>query len=195
MTQPQDVTRIAEPDQRWRAWMAAAQSGDRQAYAALLNDCVPFIKAVARRQGAPVDALDDIVQETLLTVHRARQTYDPSRPFTAWLRTITQRRAIDFLRSSGRKTQREQHAPIAYENYADTAPDPQGHLGHAGDVVLLNRAIAQLPASQRQAIEHLAMREQTLSEAAAATGRSTGALKVNLHRAVKTLRTLLAGMQ
>ena len=47
-------------------------------------------------------------------------------------------------------------------------------------------------AGQRQAIEELALRERTLAEAAAATGRSTGALKVNLHRALKALRGQLA---
>jgi RNA polymerase sigma-70 factor (ECF subfamily) len=78
--------------------MVAAQAGDRAAYETLLRDCIPFIKRVARGQGIRPDLIDDVVQETLLTVHRARQTYDPNRSFTAWLRTIAQRRAIDVLR-------------------------------------------------------------------------------------------------
>ena len=51
-----------------------------------------------------LDRIDDVVQETLTTVHRARQTYDPSRSFAAWLRTIAQRRSIDGLRHHGRHT-------------------------------------------------------------------------------------------
>ena len=66
--------------------MAAAQTGDQAAYEALLRDCVGVIETVARRQGVPADRIDDVVQEALLTVHRARQTYDPARSFTAWLR-------------------------------------------------------------------------------------------------------------
>jgi RNA polymerase sigma-70 factor (ECF subfamily) len=50
-----------------------------------------------------------------------------------------------------------------------------------------------LPASQREAVQHLGIQEQSLAEAAAATGRTTGALKVNLHRALKTLRSQLSG--
>jgi len=36
-----------EGDRRRMAWMAAAQAGDRAAYAALLRDCVPVVQAVA----------------------------------------------------------------------------------------------------------------------------------------------------
>ena len=68
---------------RLSAWMAAAQAGDGTAYQALLRDCIPIIKSVARRRGVSADHVDDVVQDTLLTVHRARQTYDPSRSFTS----------------------------------------------------------------------------------------------------------------
>jgi RNA polymerase sigma-70 factor (ECF subfamily) len=96
-----------EVDCRRKAWMVAAQAGDRAAYETLLRDCMPFIKRVARGQGIRPDLIDDAVQETLLTVHRARQTYDPNRSFTAWLRTIAQRRGIDVLRRVGRTRTRE----------------------------------------------------------------------------------------
>ncbi|WP_284246670.1 RNA polymerase sigma factor, partial [Methylobacterium haplocladii] len=56
----------------------------------------------------------------------------------------------------------------------------------------LARAVAALPEGQRQAVEHLSLRERSLTEASALTGRSTGALKVNLHRALKALRSALA---
>ena len=72
--------RESNPDDRKRSdWMAAAQAGDRNAYEALLRDCVPIIKSVARRQGVPADQVDDVVQEVLLSIHRARATYDPAR--------------------------------------------------------------------------------------------------------------------
>ena len=106
-------------DMRRSALMAAAQAGDKTAYETLLRDCVPLIRAIARRQGVSADQVDDVVQEVLLTIHRARQTYDPSRSFTAWLRVIAERRAIDLLRQTGRRGARELHAPIAFENYPD----------------------------------------------------------------------------
>ena len=89
-------------DARRSALMAAAQAGDKIAYQTLLRDCVPLIRAIARRLGVNPGQVDDVVQEVLLTIHRARQTYDPVRSFTAWLRIIAERRAIDLLRQSGR---------------------------------------------------------------------------------------------
>src|ERR1700761_7181757 len=68
---------IGDMQERQRAaWMAAAQGGDRRAYEQVLAASVPLIRTAARRKGVPVDLLDDVVQETLLTVHRVRHTYD-----------------------------------------------------------------------------------------------------------------------
>jgi DNA-directed RNA polymerase specialized sigma24 family protein len=57
----------------------------------------------------------------------------------------------------------------------------------------LREAIDTLPPGQREAIEQLGLKERSLAEAAESTGRKTGALKVNLHRALKTLRDRMNG--
>ena len=54
-------------------------------------------------------------------------------------------------------------------------------------------AIATLPDAQRLSVERLALGGQTLEEASAETGRSKVALKVSLHRAIKTLRARFGG--
>lgn len=183
-----DSSKPTADDVRRTALMAAAQAGDKIAYDTLLRDCVPLIRAIARRQGVPPDHVDDVVQEVLLTIHRARQTYDPHRSFNAWLRVIAERRAIDLLRQSGRRGAREVHAPIAFENYADDSADPAGGLHHADDAGRVSQALASLPPRQREAVQHLVLNEQSLAEASASTRRSKGSLKVNLHRALKALR-------
>jgi RNA polymerase sigma-70 factor (ECF subfamily) len=50
-----------------------------------------------------------------------------------------------------------------------------------------------LPPGQREAVEQMGLQQRSLREAAARTGRSTGALKVNLHRALKALRRRIRG--
>jgi RNA polymerase sigma factor (sigma-70 family) len=180
-----------EADAQWSAWMAAAQAGDRVAYAALLRDCIGLVQRVACACGVRSDRVDDVVQETLLTVHRARQVYDPARSFTAWLVAIAERRAIDAMRRYGRNDARELHAPLAYEGHADPAIDPAARLEQSEAARGLRLAIAGLPPIQRQAVEQLGLRELSLADAAKLTGRSKGALKVNLHRALKTLKTRL----
>ncbi len=179
-------------DHRLASLMREAQAGDKHAYACLLRDCEPIIRRSARKVGLTGDRVEDSVQETLLTLHNARQTYDPSRSFTAWLSVIAQRRAIDTLRRTGRSDRREVHAPLLYEQHADPDADSARGWEDTGRAKDLNAAIANLSASQREAVEHLALREQSLAEASAETGKSTGALKVNLHRALKALRGTLS---
>lgn len=175
-------------DVRRSAQMAAAQAGDRAAYDALLRDCVPLIARVARRQGVAPSLIDDVVQDVLLTIHRARHTYDPSRSFTAWLRVIAERRAIDALRRTGRHAAREVHSPLAYESYADATVDASDAVQATDRASAVGRAIAGLPERQREAVQHLVVEGRPLADAARITRRSKTALKVSLHRALKALR-------
>jgi len=168
--------------------MAAAQRGDRGAYETLLRDCVPFIAGIARRRGVPPDRSDDVVQETLLTIHRARATYDPQRSFEAWLRVIAERRAVDVLRQAQRHGARELHVPLAYEGHADEGVNLAAGIEHDEKTGWVRNAVAELPERQREAVHHLMLEEKSLDDAAALTGRSKGSLKVNLHRALKALR-------
>lgn len=171
--------------------MVAAQAGDGAAFALLLHECVPFIRFVGGGVGVPASHLDDLVQDVLLTIHRARQTYDPRQKFTPWLRTIVQRRSIDTLRRLGRQRDWEMHAPVAYEQQPDPAPDAVHAVVRADEGARLRRAVTSLPSGQRQAVELLGLQELSLDEAASVTGRTKTALKVNLHRALKALRSRL----
>jgi RNA polymerase sigma-70 factor (ECF subfamily) len=173
------------------ALMAASQGGNRRAYQSLLRAAAPLAAATARRMGVPPDRVDDVVQDVLLTVHRARATYDPMRPFLPWLRAIAQRRAVDVLRTHIRTAAREVADDDAYLNHPGADADADAGLDRADQARLLAEAIALLPPGQRQAVEVLALRERSLEEASGLTGRSKVALKVNLHRAIQALRTRL----
>jgi RNA polymerase sigma factor (sigma-70 family) len=177
-----------ESDARRSALMGAAQKGDRVAYEKLLRDCALLSASLARRRGVPPDRVDDVVQEVLLTVHRARATYDPQRSFEAWLRIIVERRAIDVLRQVRRHGQREVHAPLAYESYADEAIDHLVRIEHKDKAKQIGAALTELPPRQREAVQHLMVDDRSLADAAVLTGRSKGSLKVNLHRALNALR-------
>ena len=177
----------AELDRRLSAAMAAAQGGDRAAYETVLRDCVPVVQRIARRQGAAADFVDDVVQDVLVTIHGARATYDPSRSFVAWLTAITQRRTIDILRKRGRQGAREIHAPEAFETRAGEDDPERAAVAHS-EAAQLRAFVAELPEGQREAIDALALEEKSLEDASKATGRTKTSLKVNLHRAIKTLR-------
>lgn len=127
-----------------------------------------------------------------MTVHRVRHTFDPTRPYDAWLNAIASRRAIDAMRSHGRRNSREVHDTFALERHPDS-DDASAATEREQRAERLHAAIADLPPGQREAVEQLGLRERSLSETAELTGRQTGALKVNLHRALKALRERFHG--
>lgn len=188
----EDLSSASAQDALLSSLMAAAQDGDKAAYAALLRACLPVIERVARVKGVPLDRMDDVVQEVLLAVHRARRTYNPARPFLPWLRVIAQRRATDSFREQSRQHAREVSEPASYEAHPDPAAPADQALGQAEQAARLAVAVAALPNRQREAMEILGRHDLTLSEAAARTGRTTGALKVSLHRALSSLRNSFA---
>lgn len=171
--------------------MAAAQDGDQQAYARLLRDVLPFVRAIVARRHRPADRAEDVVQDVLLTLHRVRHTYDPARPFAHWLATIAERRAIDALRRRGRGPANEVWDAKAYETFVDPGANRSTEARDAAEAV--RPALAQLPAGQREAIELVKLREMSLEEASKVSGKSVAALKVNVHRAIKSLRARLKG--
>jgi RNA polymerase sigma factor (sigma-70 family) len=179
-------------DQRLTAALAKAQGGDRQAYETVLRDSVPLIRRVARNRGAPADFIDDVVQDVLITLHGARQTFDPSRSFVAWITVIAQRRTIDLLRKRGRHGAREVHAPVAFEMHAGE-DDPERDAVRTSEAAELRALVATLPAGQREAVETLTLGENSLEDASKSTGRTKTALKVNLHRAIASLRQRMGG--
>ena len=87
-----------------------------------------------------------------------------------------------------RHGEREVHAPLAYESYADEGIDPSAGIEHEDKAKRIGAALAELPQRQREAVQHLMVDERSLADAALLTGRSKGSLKVNLHRALNALR-------
>ncbi len=176
---------MRDPD--WAILMARAQDGDRAAYRRLLAEIAPYLRALATRRHRDPQDVEDAVQDILLTVHAIRRTYDPTRPFGPWLVTIANRRFIDRLRSQGRRRNRE--TPLTPEH--ETFSDHRANFDEGPDRKELERAIDDLPPMQRQAIQLLKLREMSLKEASMVSGMSIASLKVNVHRAVKSLRKML----
>ena len=179
-----------EADRRWAELMRAAQDGDGAAYDCLLREIVPFLRAiVTRRCGARVE-LEEVVQETLLTLHRVRHTYDPSRAFRPWAAAIAERRGLDNLRRRSRVARHEvDDQGGAYETFPDpSANREQDALGTEREVRAL---VDRLPARQREAIIATHLKGMSVLEASADSGQSAGAIKVNTHRALRALRRML----
>lgn len=186
-----EATAHGDRDTEWSTLMAAAQDGDRRAYERLLREIVPFLRGVARRRLRGEADIEDAVQDTLLTIHQIRHTYDPSRPIRPWLGAIAERRALDRVRSVGRRAAREEElTDLHHETLRGSSTNEGESRLQARDV---RAAVADLPPGQRQAIELLKLEELSLAEASTRTGQSVTALKVATHRAILALRRRIGG--
>jgi RNA polymerase sigma factor (sigma-70 family) len=188
----ESVSRERDPnrDVDWSILMARAQAGDADAYRRLLEEIVPYLRALLARRYRDRRDVEDTVQDVLLTLHTIRHAYDPSRPFTPWLVAIANRRAIDRLRRQGR-VRRGEAALIAEQETFGPRTANSGEEGSREEA--LRRAVESLPPGQHRAVTLLKLQEMSLKQAAEASGMSIAALKVAMHRALKNLRKILGG--
>jgi RNA polymerase sigma-70 factor (ECF subfamily) len=78
----------------------------------------------------------------------------------------------------------------------DTLPEVADRVdsGRSGiDTQAIRRALRSLPARQRDVIEGLKFRDQSVRDVAGRLGMSESAVKVTAHRGYRTLRRLLGG--
>jgi RNA polymerase sigma factor (sigma-70 family) len=162
--------------------MIEAQNGDRLAYEQLLTRVAGVVQAFVRRRVGDAAWSDDVVQECLVALHRARHTYDAARPFAPWLYAIAQNRLVDALRVQRRRLLREIQPELA--------PEPAHRPVQERDALRadVRRAVAGLPDHQRQVIELLKFEELSVAEVAARLGMTESNVKVTAHRGYRALR-------
>lgn len=161
--------------------MAKAQKGDSAAYTVLLSECSDWLARFFARRISPTQ-VDDLVQDVLLSVHRKRASWDPTRPFLPWLAAIARYRWIDRLRQHYRAKMDELHENSAIEESAESAIMAR---------VSLDRLFVNLPEKQVEAIELVKIEGCSVRDAAERTGQSESAIKVNIHRGLKKLSALV----
>jgi RNA polymerase sigma-70 factor (ECF subfamily) len=166
--------------------MRLAQSGDQYAYATLLVLLTGLTRNYARGRVGSAPWVDDVVQETLLAVHGARQTYDSTRPFGPWFYAIASSRLVDALRREKRVMQREISSDVLPEVASDRERSED-----AVDVEAVHAAVASLPPKQRAVIEELKFKDQSVREVAGRMRMTESAVKVTAHRGYRALRRLL----
>src|SRR5688500_16573097 len=132
------------------ALMIDTQRGDGTAYAELLTLLASTARQYTRNRVGDVPWLDDVAQEVLLTVHKARATYDSGRPFAPWFYAILSHRMIDVLRKERRVSAREVGSDVLPEPVPQTPSRSDGL--HDVDAGALKSALESLPPRQREVV-------------------------------------------
>lgn len=163
-----------------RDLMTRSQGGDKQAYAVLLEQTSRWLRRFFAQKIAP-DAVDDLVQETLISLHRKRASYDRTRPFLPWLAAIARYRWVDRLRQTYRHATSELHDDHGVESHEDVV----------GAKISIARLLDQLPVGQAEAIRLVKIDGLSIAEACMKCGQSEPLVKVNIHRGLKRLTALI----
>lgn len=161
--------------------MVQSLHGDGAAYAMLLRRLNGHLRAYYLRRlgsGRAADA-EDLLQETLIAMHARRSTYDTARPFTAWVHAIARYKLIDHFRRTRRRAEEPLDDLEELFSYSDS---------NAVEARIdVDRLLRNLPEKSRRLVRDVKIHGLSTIEAAGRHDMSESAVKVGVHRALKSL--------
>jgi RNA polymerase sigma-70 factor, ECF subfamily len=161
--------------------------GEDSAFAVVFDAVAPHVHRYARRTLRDNAAADDIVQQTLMRMHRARGDFSPGGQVLPWAYRIARNLIRDQLRQKKREEELRRRAERCVLPAFPATPDAQ--LDADETVASLRSSFAALPHNQQTAYFLMQGEGLSLAEAARQLGITIVALKLRVHRAVMRLRT------
>jgi len=162
---------------------AAAQAGDPRSLELLLRDLKPNIRRYAAYKCQASTAIDDVVQEALIILHRRIHTVRSLATLGAWLATIVARLcllpALMFIKGVDELRSIDDSLRFSRMSTQDLRID-------------LMRALESLSEPHRQIVLLRDFEEMTIAEMAEALQLTRAATKSRLHRARMLMREFLA---
>jgi RNA polymerase sigma-70 factor (ECF subfamily) len=197
-------TYISATQRRNFSMLAAAQTGDQQAFMSMVSPFAPGMQRLANRYTRNVTDAEDICQESLLKAYTklsqfSGETEFVSHEFHGWLTRIAANSAIDFIRRKHAKklvaldecqlvpNLRHQAGPSGW------GENPERTYVRKERRALLVRAIKNLPVELRRVCLLRSVMQFSTSEVATKLGISTTAVRLRLFRAHGHLRKSLGG--
>ncbi len=168
----------------WGQLLTAANAGDSRAYAQFLQAVAPVLRGVVRAKGYGLgDAgCEDVLQEVMLAIHLKRHTWQQGTPVRPWLYAIARYKVVDAFRARGRTV------VLPIDDFAETLPAAAGpDPTEASDMA---KMIGMLDSRSADIVRKICLEGSSSGETGAALNMSEGAVRVALHRALKTLTLL-----
>lgn len=163
------------------ALLVAGLGGDQAAYGKFLATITPMLRRMVGRKLAQSD-VEDVTQEILISIHKARHTYDGERPIMPWLASIAGFRITDHLRKHYSQM-RHQSVDIAdYENILSDVTE------QASDNESIDELLSDVPEKHKRILTMMHVEGYTAKEVGAQMGMNESAVKVVAHRAIKKIR-------
>ena len=173
----------AERERHWTTLMERSLQGDARAYEELLLLLTAGLRALirGRARAAGLDA-EDIVQEVLLALHLKRGTWQTGTPVAPWVAAIARNKLIDALRRRGQRTE------VSLESVIDSLWSEA--LNDNDDTRDVEHMLTKLTDRQRDVVRAVSLEGCSAQEAASRLKMSEVAVRVTLHRSLKSLAAL-----
>jgi RNA polymerase sigma factor (sigma-70 family) len=174
---------IAERERHWTKLMERSLQADARAYEELLVSLTVGLRGLVRSRARAVgiDA-EDIVQEVLLALHLKRGTWQVGTPVAPWVAAIARNKLIDALRRRGQRTE------VSLESVVDSLSSEA--VNDNDDVRDVERILTKLTDRQRDVVRAVSLEGYSAQETAARLQMSEVAVRVTLHRSLKSLAAL-----
>lgn len=173
-----------ELGERFPAVLAAASAGDSNAFAELWRATHPLLLRYLRVVCG--DQAEDVASETWLRVIRALPSFvGDEQAFRGWLTVVARNHARDLGRRAARHPEAltAQPPPATGHTAPDAADEALERLGTQNAL----RLLAELPAAQAEMVALRVIVGLEPAEVGRIVGRSPGAVRVAVHRALGTL--------
>lgn len=172
--------------------MAAYQAGNQAAFTELYERHGGSVYGFLARRVPNRALADDLYQEVFLRVHRARHSYDSSRPFRAWLFGIVHNLLIDSLRERDRMPRThlfdEARSGGSDDVVASPRSSPEDDAGAREAARALGDAVRALPSDEATVLMLARIEGLSYEDIAVVIGRSAAATKQLAYRALKRVR-------
>ena len=158
-----------------------ATTGDSRAYEEFLTIISNYLKFKVRNS-VPDSYVEDLIQESLIAIHKSFHTFDPKKNPRAWVNAIAHYKASDFLRSYYKKELKE--SQLVDDTFFSKS-------ANADDKLLIEKLIKTLGRSERQVVWMLKYEGKSIAEVGEKIGKSEANVKVICFRAIRKMRELL----
>ncbi len=169
--------------------MQRYSQGDITAFNALYDALAPRLYRFCLRLTRRRSEADDLFQDALLRLHRARASYTPGAPPLPWIYAIARSAYLDRLRWRRRRPESTEVPDEQISAVDEMSPESESHARTLHGVV--ERALAGLSEKNRSAYILLREEELGVAEAAAILGITGDAVKQRAHRACEQIKAAL----
>ena len=173
----------AEQEKELADLLVKAQEGDRVAYRDFLDRTARHVRPFVARRLSPLETVEEVVQEVLLSLHGARHTYEPGKPVVPWIMAITRRRVFDYLRKWMKGARNETGTDNFQDNVLAWSTEAD-----ATSALMMREAIAGLSERQREIIELIKVDGLSTREVSQKLEMSETGVRVTAHRAYEKIK-------